>query len=390
MRGKTILSRLNTVIVKPFADLLRLVGQSLAPAIEDIPPEKLTFSGRGTKVSLFSRQFASMATSGVPLVQALDVLSEQEEDPRFRHCLCQIAGQMCSGYSLSKAMSAYSKIFPPVFPYLIRAGENTGRISQVLDKLASLLEDEVAMTKKVKSALSYPVFIMGLTGVLTLIIFTTVLPSFQDFYDGMDLELPLITTTLMAATRMVTSGLFWLIAILVVGTLAYLLKASWQVKSRRLMMFSMFLKIPMLGSIVEMSCLARYCWVLELTTNSGVDLMRSLRLASLASGSEILEADNERIVEGITNGETLNELVGARPDIYPNFLRQMVMLGEETSQLSKAFGRAADWFRSEVESRLDVFHATLEPLLMGIVSFIVGGIIVSVFLPLYGILEKLA
>ena len=385
-----LLRLLYSVTLKPFVELGKYTHQSMFPDIRDIPSRKLTFPNRGAKVALFSRQFASMVNSGVPLLQALDVLAEQEENPNFQYCLGQIAMRMSSGYTLSKSMSEYSKIFPAIFPYLIQAGENTGRIHVVLNELAALLEEEEAMLKKVKSALTYPVFILGLTGVLTLVIFTTVLPSFKEFYDGMDLELPLITSSLMAATAMLISPYFWLVAILVIGLLVYAFQKSWQVKSRRLFMFSLFLRIPMLGPIVEMSCLARFCWVMELTTNSGVDIVRSIKLASLASGSELLETDGKRVLQGITNGDTVYELLGLRPHLYPNFMRQMVLLGEETSRLSETYGRAADWYRNEVEAKLDVFHAALEPLMMGLVSVIVGGIIVAVFLPLYGILENLA
>lgn len=353
------------------------------------PPAKLKIKQRGRKVAIFSRQLASMSQGGVPLVQALDVLSEQTEDPRFAYAIGQIAGNLSTGYSFSKATSEFPKIFPPVFFHLMKSGENTGRLTEVIEQLADLLEAEEDMVKRVRGALSYPLFIAGVTFVLTIGLFSTVLPGFAEFYDDFNVELPAITAFLMALTKFITTPWFWIILILGSWGAYHFTKISWEIPERRLIMYQLLVKIPLVGPIVSLSCLARFCWVLELTQDAGLDLVKSLKLAGLASGSATLLSDNLRVVRGITDGDNASELMTHRPELYPTLLQQMLMMGEETSRVSEACGRAARWFEQEVDGRIDSFQAALEPILMGGVSLVVGTIVLAVFLPLYGLLDKL-
>lgn len=381
--------RIATFLARLFAPLILFLKKSMDRDPAKYHPSKLTISQRGRKISILSRQLASMSQGGVPLVQSLDVLSEQTEDPRLGYVVGQIAGKLSQGYSLSKAASEYSKIFPPVFYHLLKSGENTGRLTEVIDQLADLLEAEEDMIKRVRSALSYPLFIVALTLVLTIGLFTSVLPGFAEFYNDFDVELPAITAVLMTITEWITTPWFWILTIiLVVGTVKFT-KKSWDMPERRLVMYQALVRIPLCGPIVSLSCLARFCWVLELTQDAGLDLVKSLKLAGLASGSATLQADTERLVRGIAEGENASELMMLRPELYPNLLQQMLMMGEETSRISESCGRAARWFEQEVDGRIEAFQAALEPIMMAGVSGIVGTIVLAVFLPLYGLLDKL-
>lgn len=379
----------NRRIERMLAPIVAFITKSLDRDPAKIPAKKLKLSQRGRKVAIFSRQLASMTGGGVALVQALDVLSEQCEDPKMGYVSGQIAQRLSEGYTLSKAASEYSKVFPPVFYHLMKAGENTGRLTEVIHQLADLLEAEEDMVKRVKGALSYPMFIGGLTLVLTVGLFSTVLPGFADFYSDFDVPLPAITALLMTITEWVQNPWFWVVVIiLVVGTVRFF-KISWEIPERRLVIYQMMIGIPLVGPIISLSCLARFCWVLELTQDAGLDLVRSLHLAGLASGSATLQKDSKRLLDGIADGEATSELMSLRPELYPNLLQQMVMMGEETSQVSEACGRAARWFEQEVDGRIESFQAALEPILMGGVSLVVGTIVLAVFLPLYGLLDKL-
>jgi type II secretory pathway component PulF len=237
--------------------------------------------------------------------------------------------------------------------------------------------------------LSYPIFVLSLTFVLTLGLFSTVLPSFADFYKDFDVPLPAITAVLMTLTAWVQSIWFWLALVLGVWGLYHFIKISWQKSDRRLVMYQFLLFLPLAGPIIRYSCLARFCWVLELTQSAGLDLVRSMNLACLASGSAVLQADARRLSTGVTEGEFFSELMASRPDVYPHLLHQMTMMGEETSHCAEGFGRAGNWFEQEVQGRVESFQAALEPILMGMISLVVGTIVMAVFLPLYGLLDKL-
>ncbi len=368
--------------------ILKIFRTRFEPDPATVPKHKLKVPQRGRNVALFSRQFAALIQGGIPLVQALDILSEQQEDPTMSYVSEQLATRLGEGYSLSKATSEYPKIFPPVFFHLLKAGEGTGRLMEVTNRLADLLEKESHLVRKVRGALSYPGFVLVLTMILTLALFSTVLPSFADFYKDFDVALPLATAAMMAITEVVRTIWFWLGLVLMCGGAWYAFQRIWEVEQYRRTIFMALMAVPMVGAIVEQSCLARFSWVMDLTQRAGMDLMRSVKLACLSSGSPLLEYDAQRLVKGITDGESLSVLM-YRSELYPHLLQQMVMMGEETSRSSEAFGRSAQWFEETVESRIESFQAAFEPVMMGLVSVIVGTIVLAVFMPLYGLLEKL-
>lgn len=383
--GKAVLN----VFRHPIVSLRKLLLKRVGTDPSTIPARQLTIPDRGRSVALFSRQLASMTQGGVGLLQSLDVLAEQADDPRLAFVSRDLATKLGQGYSFSKAASEYPRVFPPVYFHLLRAGESTGRLIEVIGHLADLLEREEYLLKRIKSALSYPIFVMILTSFLTLGLFTTVLPGFADFYKDFQVPLPLVTAFLMKVTAWVQTWWFWLLILLLAGSIYYGIKQSWQILERRVVMYQLLLWIPLVGPILRYSNLARFCWVMELTQEAGLDVIRSVSLSCLASGSPLLEVDSKRMTQGITEGEHLSELMEQRPDIHPHLLHQMVLMGEETSRNSDAYGRAADWFEQDVESRIEAFQAALEPILMGLISVVVGTIVLAVFLPLYGLLDKL-
>jgi type IV pilus assembly protein PilC len=376
-------------IQRKTAPLVKLARKHIDRDPALIPPSRLTIKNRGRVIAIFSRQLASMTQGGVPLLQSLDVLSEQADDRNMSYVSGKLSGRLAQGFSLSKATQEYPRVFPPIFAHLLRAGEETGRLVEVINRLADLLEKEENMVRRVKSALSYPIFVMILTFFLSLGLFSTVLPGFADFYDDFKVPLPAITAFLMMVTRWVQTPWFWVILVLtIVGTIK-LIKYGWDILEYRLIMFQFLLWLPLAGPILKFSSLARLCWVMELTQESGMDILRATKLGCLASGNPLIEVDSKRIGQGITQGESLSELMAERPEIHPHLLQQLVMMGEETSRVDEAFGRAAGWFNEEVESRIETFQAALEPILMALVSVVVGTIVLAVFLPLYGLLDKL-
>lgn len=381
--------RFSAWLDRLISPLVKLLRTKLDQDPARIAANKLQIKNRGRTVALFSRQLSSMTIGGVGLLQSLDVLSEQADDPRMAFVSRQLATKLGQGYAFSKAASEFPKIFPPVYFHLLRAGESTGRLVEVISRLADLLEREENLLKRVKSAISYPLFVLVLTAVMTLGLFSTVLPGFAEFYKDFEVPLPALTALLMKATEWVQTWWFWVLLVLTIVGLTKFIRYSWQILERRLVMFTFLTWIPLVGPILRYSCLARFCWVMELTLDSGLDVVRAVNLGCLASGSPILEVEAKRVSHGIAEGEHLSDLMYQRPDIHPHILHQMVMMGEETSQNSEAFGRAASWFEQDVEGRIQNFQAALEPILMGLISFVVGVIVMSVFLPLYGLLDKL-
>ncbi len=365
------------------------LGKRFSGGTSSKPADQVTISDRGRKIAILSRQLSSMMEGGVPLVRCLDVLSEQNEDATLGRVLEDLACKLGQGFAFSKTLSLYPRVFPGVMVHLVATGESTGLLTKVVRRLAELLEAEENLVKQVRGALSYPIFILVLTFVLAMGLFSTVLPGFADFYRDFDVELPMLTQTLMGITAIIRNPWSWILSVPTIYGVVWLVRRSWNIPEHRLVMFRGLIAIPLCGPIVEITCLARYCWVMELTQESGLDLLRSLRLAGEASGAPTLSTDAHRLVRGITDGEGLSDLIALRPDFYTPLLHQMVMMGEESSRLPESFARSAEWFAQDVEGRVQSLQAALEPVMMGAIAFFVGGIILAVFLPLYGLLDKL-
>ena len=366
--------------------VLRVIG---ADDFMKTPPPEMVVSDRGYKVAIFSNQLSAMINSGVPLIRALEVIGEQTEDRKFGFVIEEVQSKITKGYTFSKSLSLYNQIFPPVFFHLVSAGENTGRLAKVLARLAELLERENQLVRSIRGALSYPIFVLCLTFVLTIGLFTTVLPSFADFYKDFDIQLPLITSTIIAITQWCRSPWFWVFVSLTLALIFWLFKRSWNIPEHRLAIYRLLDMVPLLGDILKLGALARFNWVLQLTTEAGMGIIKAIRLAALSSGHPMVEADSGRLIDGITAGDTLSEIMAFRPGLYPTVMLQMVRLGEETSTVGEACGRLGEWFEDDVQSRIEAFKAALEPLLMTAISCVVGTIVIAVFLPLYGLLEKL-
>lgn len=350
----------------------------------------LRITQRSRKLALVSHYLAVLLASGVPLVQSLEAIQAQTEDPLLAHALECICRRVQNGHPLSHALRYFSGIFPPVFSGLVAVGENTGALVEAVRHLAAVLEKEDKLDQKVRGALAYPAFILALTGSLTLVMFRFVLPTFVELFSGVGGTLPLPTRCVLALTRWVGTVWFWIGSVGLIYGMMRLFRELWAQPERQLVMYRMLLTIPLLGDVIKYATLARFCWVMQLTLRTGLDLMRCLQLSVGASNSPLLQHDLAAAQASIRAGETLSDHLSLHPEVYPKLLRQFVKLGEEATEFSSAFGHAAGWFEEEVEVRIELFKAALEPLLMVTVALIVGGIVLSIFLPLYGLLDKLA
>ena len=349
----------------------------------------ITIRQRGRKVALFTRQLCVMLNAAVPLTRALEILHEQQDDRILGEALADVCDRVQSGHRFSQSLAAYPRIFSPFFCGLISVGENTGSLVASMDHLASILEREDALNQKVRGALIYPACIVGLMTVLTVTLFRTVIPQFATFFRDFGVDLPFPTRLVMTITAVMNSKWSWFFGVLSVLGIARLIREGWARPQYRIWMYEVLLAIPLLGPVLKTSGLTRYCWAMQMTLSRGMNLLRSMELAAVASNCPRLRADLPGALENIREGEPLSAHMRACPRIYPVFLTQMANLAEEASDYGIAFGRSADWFEQEVDSHIELFQAALEPMLLTVVAVLVGGVVLSIFLPLYGILDKL-
>lgn len=322
-------------------------------------------------------------------MRCLEVLQEQTEDPILAEITSRLARRIQQGYTLSTSLNQYPQVFPHFFVRLVSVGENTGRLVAAIDHLADTLEKEHALSQKVQAALIYPAFVIAVTCILTILLFRTVLPGFMSIFDSFGVPLPWITRLVMFLTALSASPKVWLLgaAMLLTGAVAF---RRWlRAEKNLLLAYRALVLVPILGGILHYTSLARFCWILALTLETGLSLLKAVALAGEASGSPTLRHDLPHLLDNLQEGEEMGRHFASRPHLYPSLLAHFVNLGEESSNLVECVRRAGSWFESEVEERIELFKASLEPLLMGFVSLMVGTIVLAVFLPLYGFLDKL-
>jgi type II secretory pathway component PulF len=341
-------------------------------------------------VVIFTRQLASMLKSGVPVLSALDTLSNQYEHPNFGEVVRLVCVQIESGVNFSKAISRFPRVFPTIYVTMVRIGEQTGSLDDSLERLAGWLERDTALGQRLRSALSYPMFVFILSSVLTLALFYTLIPGFVTIFEDMKIELPLVTRVVIFITNSLRNpGL-----VLATGAFASFsfvgFKRYTSKPEGRSNFYRLCLKVPLLGSMLKYGGLSRYCGAMQALLATGMDISKALRLSAEASGSPLISDDAPEMVNSVVEGNPVSEYMKHRSDIYPLTLCNMVASGEEASRLSDMYGRSSVFYDMEMNYCVEALGAALEPLMLAGVSVVVGTIVVSIFLPMYSYIGKLS
>jgi len=339
--------------------------------------------------ALFTRQLVTLLQGGVPLVRSLEALSLQSEYPGFGRVIERIAHQVESGHRFSDSLSRYPDLFPKIYVVMVEIGEQSGGLDHSMERLAGWLERDGHLLQRIRSALTYPAFIMALAGVLTLVIFYVVMPSFMGIFTEMQVELPLITRIVLGLTGAIRNPLAWLASGLVVGGLWLQIKRTWRDPHGQSFLYGLALQVPLLGGILWNGSTSRYCSAVDTLLTSGSSLDRTLRLSAAVSGSPVFLRDVENLTRSVTEGNLASEHMLHHPEVYSSTLAHMAAAGEEASRVPEMFARAGDFHALEMEGQVDTLKAALEPMMLAAVALIVGTIILSVFLPLYGFLNKI-
>lgn len=340
-------------------------------------------------VVVFTRQLASMLASGVTIILALETLSHQPEDELFGDVIDDCSQKIQKGGSFSVATTRYPKIFPPMFQTMIHIGEQTGSLDESLNRLALWLERDQALRQRLRSALTYPTFVIILACLMALTIFYTIMPTFVSIFADMAAELPLTTRVMLGLTEALRSPpqVLCMLAVSVAGVTAF---RRWKNSPLGELQFHRMVKrIPLIGPMVVYGGLARYCSAMEALLNSGMNLTQALRLAGNACGDPLLREDSAAMVKSVSEGNLLAEHLSDRQDIYPTTLCGMLAIGEETSSLPEMFGRTGAFYELEMTFKVEALGAALEPLMLAVVALVVSTVILSIFLPLYSTLGKL-
>jgi type IV pilus assembly protein PilC len=346
-----------------------------------ILPEKVKLKD----LAIFSRQFATMISSGLSLLRTLNILSEQTENSLLAKTTGALRDDVERGSSLSAAMSKHPKVFSELYVSMVRAGETGGQLDTILLRVADTFEADYKLRQKVKTAMTYPVIVAGIAVLLVTIMLLFVVPTFAKMFDDLGGELPLPTKILVvvSAQTKILAPLF--VVFCVIGTIAYkrarAANAEFRLRADRIK-----LKIPVFGQLFRKVALSRFSRTLGLLMRAGVPVLQALDTVAGATGNEVLARAALAVKESVRTGESM-----ARPledqAVFPPMVVQMISVGEDTGALDAMLDKIADFYDQEVESLTESLTAMIEPIMIAVLGGIVGGMVVALYLPMFKIYE---
>ena len=332
-------------------------------------------------VAGFTQQLATMMKAGVPLLQCFDVVGRGQGNPRMVRLLNDIRSDVETGTSLSTAFGKYPAHFNSLYCNLVAAGEAAGILDALLDRLAVYMEKTEAMKSKIKSALTYPAAVMVVALVVIGIIMVVVIPAFENVFSSFGADLPGPTLFVMGVSEFFVA--YWWLMIGLSGMGAYVLLRAWrQSKSLQELTDRWSLKLPVFGALLEKACIARWTRTLSTMFAAGVPLMEALELAGGTTGNSVYELATFKIQQEVAAGVSLNGAM-AHVGVFPNMVVQMCAIGEESGSLDHMLGKSADFYEAEVDQKVAALASLMEPFIIVVLGSLIGGIVVSMYLPIF-------
>ena len=338
-------------------------------------------------LTIFSRQLATMIGAGLSLIRCLDILAEQTEDRVLKKALIEVKQDVEAGKSLSAALSKHRNVFSDMYINMVKAGELGGMLDEVLERLATFMEKDFQLKKKVKSAMTYPAVIMVLAILIVIFLVTYVLPTFIDMFKEMDIQLPLMTRILIKFVEAVKNPYFVGGSIAVILLLGGLLALWSSTEIGRRAIDRIKLMIPIFGELNRKVAISRFARTLGTLLASGVSLMAALEIVGQVAGNAVIEDAVEEVRARLREGENLSGPL-SETGIFPPMVTQMIAVGEETGNLDSMLTKIADFYDTEVDYMLSSLTSMLEPLMIIFMGGIVGFIVIAVFMPLYQLIGK--
>jgi len=342
-------------------------------------------------LAIFTRQFSVMIDAGLPLVQCLEILAQQQDNKNFAMVLTQTRQDVEEGSTLAAAMARHPKVFDQLFVNMIEAGEAGGILDLILQRLSTYIEKIVKLRRDVISALIYPSAVIVIAAAVVAVIMVFVIPSFQSIFTGLlgpGEQLPLPTRIVVGISEFLAGigGLVILAAI--VGTVVGIRFYYRTPKGRRLL-DTFMLKLPILGGILRKIAVARFSRTLSTLLSSGVPILQSLEITARTAGNVVLEDAIRKVRDGVERGESVVEPLKAS-EVFPNMVSQMIGIGEQTGALDAMLGKIADFYEQEVDAAIASLLTLIEPVMIGFLGVTIGSIVIAMYLPLFTLIGKMA
>src|SRR5690349_6132725 len=345
------------------------------------------------ELAVFSRQFATLVASGMPMLRTLHTLEEQTQDEMIKEAAAGLRADIEAGSTLEQAMSRHPQVFDRLYRAMIRSGEESGRLDEALDRIAYQVEKTDALRRQVKSALMYPALVFGFAAVVLVAIVAFVIPVFAGIFEELGEEneesssLPLPTQICVSASEAITGYWFVILPLFVIGGFAFI---QWKrTEQGREAWTRLTLRIPMkIGDVIQKVALARWSRTFSGAVSAGVPMLQAIKLTGETSGNVVIEQAMEDVYASAKRGGSLAAPIQGNA-IFPPMVGHMVSVGEETGQLEHMMSKVADFYEAEVDAKVKALTALLEPVMIVFVGGIVGFIVIAMYLPMFSIYEKI-
>jgi type IV pilus assembly protein PilC len=347
--------------------------------------------GAGVKakeLAIFTRQFSVMIDAGLPLVQCLEILASQQENKTFQKVLSGTRGAVEGGSTLSAAMKQYPKVFDPLYSNMVEAGETGGILDTILQRLSTYIEKNVKLKAAVKSALIYPVGVLTIAAGVIILLLWKVVPIFATLFAGLGVDLPLPTKIVIALSHFIGS-IFGLLIFVGVIAAVFGLKIWYGTPGGRFVLDTVVLKLPVVGILMRKIAVARFTRTLGTLISSGVPILEGLDITAKTSGNAVVEKALTQVRRSLEEGKSLTEPL-KESEVFPGMVTQMIAVGEQTGAMDAMLQKIADFYEDEVDVAVKDLLTALEPIMIVFLGLVVGGVVISMYLPLFSLIGKLS
>jgi type IV pilus assembly protein PilC len=349
-----------------------------------------TFGGGvdAKELAVFTRQFSVMIDAGLPLVQCLEILAGQQENKMFQKVLTGTRASVEGGTTLSAAMRQYEKVFDALYVNLVEAGETGGILDTILQRLSTYIEKDVKLKRAVKSALVYPVAVISVAALVITLLLWKVVPIFATLFAGLGVALPLPTRIVIGMSNFIGSIFGFLALVMIVGTVIAL-KVWYGTPVGRMAIDRALLKFPVLGLLLRKIAVARFTRTLGTLISSGVPILEGLDITGRTAGNAVIEKALMEVRKALEAGRNLSDPL-RDSNVFPGMVTQMIGVGEQTGAMDAMLQKIADFYEDEVDAAVKDLLAAMEPLMIVFLGVVVGGIVISMYLPLFSLIGQLA
>ncbi|MFC1514769.1 type II secretion system F family protein [Candidatus Omnitrophota bacterium] len=366
--------------------ILHSQGYVIISIIEKKGKVRKFTSGRvkADEIVVFSRQLTTLIASGIPLVQALEILSEQINNPYFKQVVSDILNNIKEGSSFHVVLAKYPRVFSSFYISMVRAGEASGKLSEILDRVSVYIESMLSLQRKIRSSLAYPIIVISMAVIITAFLILKIIPTFKGIFDMLGGELPLPTQILIGFSDFSRRWFLLIVVVMVLGIIG-LKKISTTPKGKR-KIDGIVLKLPVMGDLIRKIAIAKFCRTFSTLVSSGVPILAALDIVGSTADNKVVEDSVYSAKKFVQEGEPISEPL-ARSGVFPPMVIRMIAVGEKTGKLEDMLGKIAQFYEEEVNTAIAGLTSMIEPLIIGFLGIVIGGIVVALFLPILKITQ---